>query len=172
MAGLNDKINGLRANAAIWWSARTEQEQRMLSIGGAVVALGLVWGVLIDPAMTGRSKLEKELPLKKQQLAEMQALAGEAIQLAAQPAVQPQPLSKDGVAARLQAAGLSTQNLAVTGDYIKVEFKGVPFAGLVTWLDAMRREQQVAVQEGSVTQQGAAGQVDASLTLRLESAAR
>jgi general secretion pathway protein M len=169
MASLNDTINGYRASAATWWSARTEQEQRMLSIGGVVLGLGLVWGVLVDPAMTGRAKLEKELPQLNQQVAELQSLAGEATQLAAQPAVQPQPLSKDGVAARLQASGLSTQNLAVTGDYIKVEFKGVPFAGLVSWLDAVRREQRVTVQEGSVTQQGPAGQVDANLTLRQES---
>jgi general secretion pathway protein M len=172
MASLSDKINGYRAAAATWWDARNEQEQRMLAIGGIVVALGLVWGVLVDPALSGRARLEQELPLKNQQLAELQALAGEATQLAAQPPVQPQPLSKDGVAARLQAAGLTTQNLAVTGDYIKVEFKGVPFAGLVTWLDAMRREQRVSVQEGSVTQQGPAGQVDANLTLRQESSAR
>jgi general secretion pathway protein M len=172
MARLNDTVNNYRAAAATWWGARTEQEQRMLSIGAIVLALGLVWGVLIDPALTGRAKLEKELPQLNQQVAELQALAGEATQLAAQPPVQPQPLSKEGVAARLQAAGLTTQNLAVTGDYIKVEFKGVPFAGLVTWLDAMRREQRVAVQEGQVTQQGPAGQVDANLTLRQESSAQ
>jgi general secretion pathway protein M len=170
MASLNDTISGYRARAAAWWGARTEQEQRMLSIGGAVVALGLVWGVLVDPALSGRARLEKELPQLNQQVAELQALAGEATQLAAQPPVQPQPLSKDGVAARLQASGLATQTLAVTGDYIKVEFKGVPFAALVAWLDAMRREQRVTVQEGQVTQQGPAGQVDASLTLRQEAA--
>jgi general secretion pathway protein M len=169
MAKVNDAMNGYRAAADAWWAARTEQEQRMLSVGAIVLALGLVWGVLIDPALSGRAKLQKELPQLNQQVAELQALAGEATQLAAQPPVQPQPLSKDGVAARLQAAGLATQNLAVTGDYIKVEFKGVPFAGLVTWLDAMRREQRVVVQEGSMTQQGPAGQVDANLTLRQES---
>lgn len=168
MASLNDTLNAYRAHAAAWWSARTEQEQRMLSIGGAVVALGLVWGVLVDPALSGSDKLRRQLPLLNQQVAELQALAGEAAQLAANPPVQPQPLSKDGVAARLQASGLTPHNLAVTGDYIKVEFKGVPFAGLVTWLDAMRREQRVALQEGQVTQQGPAGQVDANLTLRLE----
>lgn len=168
MASLNDTLNGYRAAAATWWGARTEQEQRMLSIGGAVVAFGLVWGVLVDPALTGRDKLKKELPRLNQQVAELQALAGEASQLAANPPAQPQSLSKDGVGARLQASGLTPQNLAVTGEYIKVEFKGVPFAGLVTWLDAMRREQRVAVQEGEVTQQGAAGQVDAKLTLRQE----
>lgn len=43
MASLNDKINGYRAAAAAWWGARNEQEQRMLAIGGIVVALGLVW---------------------------------------------------------------------------------------------------------------------------------
>ena len=169
MAKLNDAVNGYRAAADAWWAARTEQEQRMLAVGGIVLALGLVWGVLIDPALSGRARLQKELPQLNQQVAELQALAGEATQLAAQPPVQPQPLSKDGVAARLQAAGLATQNLAVTGDYIKVEFKGVQFAGLVTWLDAMRREQRVVVQEGSMTQQGPAGQVDANLTLRQES---
>jgi general secretion pathway protein M len=168
MAGLNDTINGYRAAAAAWWGARTEQEQRMLTIGGIVVGLGLVYGILIDPALTGREKLQKELPQLNQQVAELQALAGEATQLAAQTPVQPQPLSKDGVAARLQAMGLTTQNLAVTGEYIRVEFKGVPFAGLVSWLDAMRREQRVSVQEGHVTAQGPAGQVDANLTLRQE----
>ena len=172
MAKLNDTIGGYRAAAATWWSARTEKEQRMLAIGGIVVALGLVWGVLIDPALTGRAKLQKELPQLNQHVAELQSVAVEAAQLAAQPPVQPQPLIKDVVAARLQAAGLTSQNLAVTVDYIKVEFKGVPFAGLVTWLDAMRREQRVVVQEGSLTQQGPAGQVDANLTLRQESSAQ
>lgn len=172
MAGLNDTINAYRARAAVWWEARTEQEQRMLGIGGAVVAFGLVYGLLIDPALTGRDTLQKELPRLNQQVAELQALAGEAAQLAGAPPVQPQPLSKDGVAATLQANGLTSQNLAVTGDYIKVEFKGVQFAGLVTWLDTMRREQRVAVQEGQVTQQGPAGQVDANLTLRQETVAR
>ncbi|WP_374586208.1 type II secretion system protein GspM [Pseudoduganella sp.] len=168
MAGLNDTINNYRARAAAWWGARTEQEQRMLTIGGAVVAFGFVYGVLVDPAWTGRDRLRQDLPRLNQQVAELQALAGEAAQLAASPPVQPQALTKDGVTARLQASGLTPQNLAVTGDYIKVEFKGVPFAGLVSWLDTMRREQRVAVQEGQVTQQGPAGQVDANLTLRQE----
>lgn len=170
MAGLNDTLNRYRAGAAAWWGARTEQEQRMLTVGAIVVGLGLVYGVLVDPALSGRAKLRQELPRLHQQVAELQALAGEAAQLAAQPPVQPQPLSKEGVSARLQASGLTPQNLAVTGEYIRVEFKGVPFAGLVTWLDAMRREQRVAVQEGRVSAEGPAGQVDANLTLRQESA--
>ena len=59
MAGFNDTLNAYRANAAAWWGARTEQEQRMLTIGGAVLAFGLVYGLLIDPALTGRDKLQK-----------------------------------------------------------------------------------------------------------------
>ena len=172
MARLNETVAAYRSAAAAWWGARTEQEQRMLSIGGAVVALGLVWGLLIDPALSGRSKLEKELPQLNQQVAELQALAGEASQLAAQPQAAPQPLNKEALAAGLQARGLATQSLTVTGDYVKVEFQGVPFAALVSWLDAMRREQRLVVQEGQVSAQGAAGQVDAHLTLRQETGAQ
>ena len=40
------------------------------------------------------------------------------------------------------------------------------FANLVGWLDTQRRESRIAVQEAAITQQGAPGQVDATLTLR------
>jgi len=168
MAGLNDMMAAYRAAATTWWSARTEQEQRMLGIGGAVLAIGLVWGVLIDPAMSGRARLQEDMPKLNQQVAELQALAGEASQLAALPQAAPQPLTKEAVSAALQARGLAPQNLTVSGEYIKVEFKGAAFAGVVSWLDAMRREQRVTLQEGQVSAQGPAGQVDANLTLRQE----
>ena len=41
----------------------------------------------------------------------------------------------------------------------------VPFASVMLWLDGLRREGRVAVQEAKITAQGKAGLVDASLTL-------
>ena len=162
----------LQDRAGAFWALRTEQERKLLAIGGAVLALGLVYGVLLDPALSGRARLKKELPELNQQVAELQALAGEAAQLAAQAPPQAAPLNKDAVAAALQARGLTPHSLTVTGDYVKVEFKGVAFAALLTWLDAARREQRVAVQDAAISAQGAAGQVDAALTLRQEAGAR
>ncbi|WP_229420586.1 type II secretion system protein GspM [Pseudoduganella albidiflava] len=167
---------GMRAAAGAFWSARTEQERRFLAVGGIVVGLALVYAVLVDPALTGREQLRKALPQLRQETAEMQALAAQAAQLGAQAPVQVQPLSRERLTAALAARGLDAQNLAVTGDYVKVDFKGVQFAGLVTWLDAVRRDERLAVQEAKIGTQGgkedSAGLVDATLTLRQEAGSR
>jgi general secretion pathway protein M len=167
-----DTLAGYRAAAGAWWNERNEQERRMLKIGGAVVAFGIVYGVMIDPAFTGRAKLAKELPQLRQQVAELQAMAGEASQLAGQAQIQPPPMSRDTVNASLQSRGLATQNLTVTGEYAKVEFKGVSFAGLIAWLDTVRREQRINVQDANISAQNTPGQVDATITLRQDSGAR
>lgn len=172
MSKLTETINGWRGTAAAFWGARTEQERRFLAVGGAVVGLGLVYGLLIDPALTGRERLRRELPVLRQEAAELQALATQASQLSAQPAAPVAPLGRDALNADLASRGLTPQNLVVTGDYFKIEFKGVPFAALVTWLDETRRAHRIAVQEGTVTAQDAAGKVDANLTLRQETGAR
>lgn len=176
MSDVKNGLAGLRASAAGFWSARTEQERRFLTVGGIVVGLALVYAVLVDPALTGRDRLRKELPELRQQTAEMQALAAQAAQLGAQPPAQVQPLSQERLNAALAARGLTPQTLAVTGDYVKVDFKGVQFAGLATWLDAARREERLAVQEAKIGTQGgredSAGLVDATLTLRQEAGSR
>jgi len=169
---LNDTIKGWRANGAGFWGARTEQERRFLAVGGAVVGLGLIYGLLIDPALTGREKLRRELPLMRQEAAELQALASQAAQLSTAPATPPAPLSREALNTALASRGLTPQNVVATGDYFKIEFRNVPFAGLVTWLDAARRENRLAVQEGKVSAQDAAGMVDATLTLRQETGSR
>lgn len=186
MSKVHQGLGNLRASAAAFWSARTEQERRFLAVGGIVLGLAFVYAVFIDPALSGRDRLRKELPPLRQQAAEMQALAAQAAQLAAQPPAQPQPLSRETVTAALTARGLTAQNIAVTGDYVKAEFKGVQFAGLVTWLDAVRRENRLVVQDAKISaQQGkdskdekagkepaSAGIVDAALTLRVEAGGR
>ncbi|HEX8605586.1 MAG TPA: type II secretion system protein GspM [Pseudoduganella sp.] len=168
-------LASLRGSAAAFWSARSEQERRYLVTGAIVVGLALVYALFIDPALTGRERLRRELPQLRQETAEMQALAAQAAQVAqaaqagAQPA-QPAPLSRDALDAALAERGLKAQNLTVTGDYVKAEFKGAQFAGLVTWLDAARRNDRLAVQEAKIAAQDgkpdSAGLVDATLTLR------
>lgn len=172
MSKLTDTIKGWRAGAAAFWGARTEQERRFLAVGGAVVGLGLVYGLLIDPALTGRAQLRRELPLLRQEAAELQALATQASQLSAQPAAPAAALTRDALNAMLASRGLTPQNLVATGEYYKIEFKGVPFAGLVSWLDDARRENRIAVQDGTFTAQDTAGMVDATVTLRQDTGSR
>ena len=156
----------LRARGTVFWQARTEQERRFLGAGAAVVALGLFYGLLISPAVEGRAKLRKALPELRQQAAELQALALEASALRGQNTIAPPPMTRDSLNSGLAARGLTPKSLTMTGEYAKLQFSGVPFAGVMAWLDAIRNEGRITVQEASFTPQGAAGMVDATLTLR------
>lgn len=166
MNGISVKIDQLRASASGFWLERSEQERRMLAVGGAVVGLALFYSLLVAPALDGREQLRKSLPLLRQEVAELQAMARTAAELAARPPVQAPPMSRDALNASLNAAGLKPQSLNLTGDYARLELKGVAFAALVVWLDAQRRDSAVGVQDSAITGLAAPGMVDATITLR------
>ncbi|SFV10235.1 type II secretion system protein GspM [Pseudoduganella namucuonensis] len=165
MSELSVKAHKLQAAATAFWQERTEQERRMLGVGGAVVGLALVYGLLIDPALEGRAKLRASLPLLRQEAAELQALARTAAELAARPPIQAPRMTNESMTASLAANGLKAQSLALTGEYAKLELKGAQFAALVAWLDAQRRGAGIVVQESAITGLAAPGTVDAALTL-------
>lgn len=159
-------ISQARARALAYWVARTEQERKFLSAGAAVVLVALAYSLLLAPALEGRATLRASLPALRQQAAQLQGLAQEAQALAAQPAPQVTPMTRELLAASLAGRGITPASLAMTGDYAKLQLNNVSFANLVAWLDAMRRENRIAVQDAAVTGLATAGQVDASLTLR------
>lgn len=150
-----------------FWSERTQQERKLLCVGAVVAGLALVYAVFFAPAWTGRIALQKSLPELRQNAAQLQSLAREAGELARQAPVQVAPMGRDSLDASLKARGLAPQSLSLTGEYARVQLNGVPFASVMLWLDGLRREGRVAVQEAKITAQvqGKAGLVDASLTL-------
>ncbi|QYF94992.1 type II secretion system protein M [Massilia sp. PAMC28688] len=159
-------IANVRERAALYWLARTEKERTYLTVGGATVAGALVYMLLIDPAVTGIATLNKKLPEMREQAARVEALAREAGDLARQAPPQVTPMTKEALSASLAARSLSPTSLAMTGDYAKLQFTNVPFAGLYSWLDAQRRDHRIEVQDLAVTAGTPLGQVDATLTLR------
>nr|WP_315255367.1 type II secretion system protein GspM [uncultured Duganella sp.] len=159
-------LQTLRARADAFWLVRTEQERKLLRIGGIVVGLGLFYSLLIDPALSGREQLRKQLPQLHQQAAEMQVMAREAQALKGQSNIAPTPMSRENLNAGLTARGLTPQSFNVTGEYAKLAFTGAQYAGVVAWLDAIRTESRINVVDASFTAQEAAGVVNATLTLR------
>jgi general secretion pathway protein M len=166
MSKLTLTLQELRGQAAAFWQVRTEQERKLLTVGGVVVGLALFYSLLIDPALSGRDKLRKQLPELRQQEAEMQALAREAASLQGQGNIAPSPMTRDSLNAGLSARGLTPQSVNVTGEYAKLQFNGAQFAGLVAWLDAVRTESRINVAEATITAQDTPGVVNATLTLR------
>lgn len=169
MSEFNAKIQKLQASAQAFWQERTEQERRMLAIGGVVLGLGLFYSLLIDPALEGRERLAKQLPLQRQQAAELQVLGRTAMELKARTPIQPNRLSNDAMTASLAANGLKPQSLVVAGETAKLELKAVPFAAIAAWLDMQRRTDAVVVEEANITGSSTPGMVDATLSLHQRS---
>ena len=161
----------LKERLAVAWLARTEQERQYLAIGAAVAALALVYGLFIGPALAAKSQLEKELPQLRTQNAQLRTMALEAGELARQPVVQVTPMTRESLIASLAALSITPGSVTMTGEFARLQLTGVSFANLVTWLDAQRRENRIAVQESTVTALAVPGQVDASLTLRQDTGA-
>jgi general secretion pathway protein M len=159
-------IVALRERALAYWLARTEQERKFLAIGAAVVLVALVYALLLAPALEGRDRLQRSLPELRQQAAQLQTMAAEASTLAANPAPPPPPMTREALTASLAQRSLAPASLTLTGEYAKAQFNNVSFANLVAWLDAQRRENRIQVQDAAFTGLTAAGQVDATLTLR------
>ena len=131
-----------------------------------MLVLGLFYGVLLDPALSGRARLATELPLKRQQAAEMQALAREAIALRGQNNIAPPPMTRESLAASLAAQGLGSPTVNITGEYARIQLTNVPFAAVVTWLEAARVDSRIAVQDANFVAQDVAGMVNGNITLR------
>lgn len=155
----------LKAGALVFWEARSEQERKVLSLGGLVVALALVWATLIAPAIEGRAQLQKSLPQLRQQAARLQALAAEAATFSGQASPQVSAMSSASLTSSLAARSLTAQSVGMTGEYAKLQLRGVPFGALLQWLAQLQQESRISVEDASIVAQATPGLVDATLTL-------
>lgn len=155
-----------RQSLLLFMAARDARERRMLAAGGLVIGLALIYILLINPALSGRAQLHKSLPGMHQQVAELQVLARQAQALSGKAAVPVATASKESIDTSLARSGLSAQSVVLSGDFIKVQLAGAPFAGIAGWLDELQTSARVAVTQASITSLPEVGMVNATLTLR------
>lgn len=159
-------IGQFKDQLSLYWLARTEQERKYLTVGGATLVGALVYMLFIGPAVDGKAKLNKQLPQLRVEAATMQALAQEAGELASRPAPAVSPMTRESLTASLTARGITPASLVITGEFAKLQLNGVAFANLYSWLDAQRRENRIGVEDIAATAGTPEGQVDVQLTLR------
>lgn len=160
------QLGGLKTSLSTFWNARNKREQNMLLAAVAVVVVGLIYVLLIDPALSGRADLEKKLPALRQQAAEVQSLAKEAGALSGKTATPPPAITRESIEASLERKGLKAQSVSLTGELAKVQLNGVSFSSTVEWLTEMQRTARVSVVDAMVEAQPQPDTVNASLTLR------
>ncbi|HYD96443.1 MAG TPA: type II secretion system protein M [Noviherbaspirillum sp.] len=159
-------MNGLKQALSAFWGERNKREQNMLIAAVVVILVGLVYALLIDPALSGRAELEKTLPALRQQGAEVQALAKEAGALSGKTAAAPPAMTRESLMNSLARKGLKAQNVTVSGELARVQLNTASFAATTEWLNEMQRTARLAVAEAVVEANPEPDSVNASFTLR------
>lgn len=150
-----------------FWNARNARERAMLAAAAAAVFLGVVYAILIGPAVSGRERLESSLPALRQQAAQLQAMSREASSLSGAEAPPPAaPMSKEAIEAALTRKGLKAQNVAWSGETARIQLSSVSFAGLLDWIDDMQKTGGLSVVDANIVALAQPDMVNATLTLR------
>jgi general secretion pathway protein M len=125
-------LNSWTAVVRSRWLKLAQREQRAVTLAAAVVVLGLVWLVLLGPALQSLQRAQSQAAQLDQSLESMLRLQQRAQALQAQVAVPPQDalqLLQKGVAAMGSRA-----TLQLLGEQVTVTLIGVDANALAQWL--------------------------------------
>ncbi len=163
---LSSLFNQSRQSFSEFWAARDARERAMLAAAAIVVALYLIYALLAAPALTGREQLSKDIPVLRQQAAQMQALSKEVTALSGISAPPIPAMSKESIEAALARKGLKPQSVVLTGNLAKVQLAAVSFAGTLSWLDDMQKTALLSVTDANIVALAQSDLVDVTLSLR------
>ncbi len=164
------RLQEWRAASSAFWLERNARERKLLICAASALTLGLLYALFIDPALQGRTQLEKNLPLLRQQAAELQALSKEVSGLTVKAAASVAPMTRESIDAGLARKGLKAQSVTLSADFAKVQLAAVPFASVLRWLDEAQKVERLMVVDANVSALESPGSVNAVLTLRQQKA--
>jgi general secretion pathway protein M len=150
-----------------FWRNRSVREQRLLLITTIFLLIGLIFSLLIEPALDGRHFWQKALPQLRSERAQMQALADQlGVKAAAPIATDARPIDRTQLERSLGDSAIKASSLEISGGLILLRCSDVSFDSLNRWLQQMHREQNYIVVDASIIARERAGQVDAAVSLR------
>lgn len=163
---LTGLLNQSKQSFSEFWAVRDARERKLLAMAAAAIAFGLVYTSLIGPALTGRDQLNKNLPVLRQQVAQLQALSKQSVALSEIPAPTVAAISKENIEAALARKGLKPQSVTLVGDLAKVQLASASFAGTLDWLDDMQKTARLSVVDANIVALAQPDMVNVTLTLR------
>jgi general secretion pathway protein M len=137
---VNTAVKSAAAPVQAWWRSLAERERRLVVVASAVLVVGVVWALLVQPAWRTLSRAPAELDRLETQLQTMQQLAAETQQLRAAP-----PITPDEASAALNAA------TARLGNRATLTLTGVGSGALRDWLTEARAGARAKPIEANLT---------------------
>ena len=158
------------------WLANLSPRERMLVIGGGIVAVVLLGYFLVWSPFTAAIS-DKKATLRAQQLltAWMQPASQRILQLR-QTQIKAQQVATGGLLTTIDGslkksllAKFPAQIDQTDNNKVRVQFSSVPFDDVVAWLLLADKHYHIVVQQINVTNTSTIGVVQAQITLRLGS---
>ena len=149
----------------------SKRERQMVLVAGLVVSLGVLFGLLIDPALTGIKKINQDLPAARSDLAKVQAWTAEAKRLSSETTLASAAFSgpaKAEVEKSLQRAGLKDgAGVTITGtdEQLQIKLSDVAYPGLMDWLNSVQKELRARVTRAAIVRSGQGARVSADIEL-------
>lgn len=153
-----------------WWSQAPARDQLALIIGGALVALYILFMVVLKPVQEMREKEEIKINALQNSLENVRLLA-------ARVAAQNQSSSDTAERASLESivqSSLSSNGLQVTSmnasgdDGVRLRFEEAPFENMLKWLYEMEVSQNLRIRDLSISAGSNSGAVAVNLRLHQE----
>jgi general secretion pathway protein M len=149
-----------------FWQDRTAHQRTLLRWCAVVVLVALVYLLLVAPALNGQKQLQKELPMQRKVVAEINALAIVAQNYQGQTRTPANAMTKESLETTLKQHGINAPVLNVTSDFAKVQLNDAAFASIVAWLDEAQKIDRIVVLDATMVAQPVEGIVNATLTLK------
>jgi len=140
-------LGRFKATLATRWQALSAREQSGLTWLAVLLAVALIWGLAIAPALQTLRDSSARRALISTQQSHMLAL-----QAQAQALQQRTPLSRNEALRTLQSLSTNPSlQLTVQGERVSVQLKAMPASTLAAWLTQVRSQAQVLPVEVHLT---------------------
>jgi general secretion pathway protein M len=149
-----------------FWQGRSQQERKLLSFAAIFGLFAVLYLLAFDPAISGHTQLQKDLPKLREQASHAQSLIQEAQRYASITPGNVTPITKESLEQMMSQRGLTPTSVQFTSDFTVVKLSNVSFANLASWLAEVQKTSRISVLEASIVAQSTVGNVNASLTLR------
>lgn len=156
------------------WSRLSQQERRIVGVGGTIVSILLVYALIWSPMLSHLNAMRKRIKTGERTLAWMQAANTKIQSFERDDQVASKQISPVALMSILQkeinqnTLGQSLKQLKqASNDTIEIDFKQVEFDKVVTFLTTTLKSYRVTVDQFSATAGAKPGIVDVQLMLKL-----
>ena len=149
-----------------FWATMGLRERRLVAVMLAVVVIALLYLVAFEPAWKGRQKLDRELPLLRQEVAQVDALAAEIKRTSAASLTSANLRGlRDEVERSLERAKLKATSIIGNDESLEVRLAAVPFQEVLAWQQVVQKDLRLKTARLAVARDTKAGLVTAQITL-------